>query len=85
MENERIQNPSIVKKELESMLKDQLTLNDKRTALLYSLGYVDRTIKCCSTGRWEWIQHPAATTRAEGQSPSKSDIKTRVWVAKGMR
>ncbi|KAL8186633.1 UNVERIFIED_CONTAM: hypothetical protein K2H54_001802 [Gekko kuhli] len=38
MENERIQNPSIVKKELENMLKDQLTLSDKRTALLYSLG-----------------------------------------------
>ncbi|XP_015266758.1 PREDICTED: coiled-coil domain-containing protein 180, partial [Gekko japonicus] len=38
MENERIQNPSIVKNELENMLKDQLTLSDKRTALLYSLG-----------------------------------------------
>ncbi|XP_060096944.1 coiled-coil domain-containing protein 180 [Heteronotia binoei] len=38
MENERIQNPSIVKKELENMLQDQLMLSEKRTALLYSLG-----------------------------------------------
>uniref|UniRef100_A0ACB8ET82 Uncharacterized protein n=1 Tax=Sphaerodactylus townsendi TaxID=933632 RepID=A0ACB8ET82_9SAUR len=38
MEDERIQNPSIVKKELENMRQDQLTLNEKRTALLYSLG-----------------------------------------------
>ncbi|XP_054853763.1 coiled-coil domain-containing protein 180 [Eublepharis macularius] len=38
MEDERIQNPSIVKKELKNMLKDQLSLSEKRMALLYSLG-----------------------------------------------
>nr|XP_020650464.1 coiled-coil domain-containing protein 180 [Pogona vitticeps] len=37
MESERIQNPNAVKTELENMLKDQRSLHEKRTALLYSL------------------------------------------------
>ncbi|XP_042336518.1 coiled-coil domain-containing protein 180 isoform X3 [Sceloporus undulatus] len=37
MESERIQNPSAVKMELENMLKDQLSLVEKRTTLLCSL------------------------------------------------
>ncbi|XP_061460267.1 coiled-coil domain-containing protein 180 [Rhineura floridana] len=38
MESEKIQSPSAVKSELENMLKDQLSLTEKRTTLLYSLG-----------------------------------------------
>ncbi|XP_060126628.1 coiled-coil domain-containing protein 180 isoform X2 [Zootoca vivipara] len=38
MESERIRHPTAVNVELESMLKDQESLTEKRTALLYSLG-----------------------------------------------
>ncbi|XP_066466950.1 coiled-coil domain-containing protein 180 [Tiliqua scincoides] len=38
MESDRIQNPSAVRAELENMLREQLSLREKRRELLYSLG-----------------------------------------------